>query len=215
MVMEVSEQPRWRRRKEDRPGEIVEAALAVFAEKGFAAARLDDIAARAGVSKGALYLYFTDKQALFRAVVVHAVAPNLDAIEEVAGRYEGAFAPLARLLLTKLARIATESPVGSVAKMVIGESRNFPELAKIWHDDLVSRALTLISGLIGRAQAQGEVRPGDPRVFALSLVAPVMLGVIWRETFVPVGAAPFDLTALAQQHLETVLEGMLTERRVA
>jgi AcrR family transcriptional regulator len=201
--------PRWRRRKEARPAEIVTAALAVFAERGFAAARLEDIAGRAGVSKGALYLYFADKQALFRAVVAETVAPNLEALEAMAQRHEGDFAALARSLLPHLATVASESPIGAVAKMVIGESRNFPELAKIWHDALVSRALALVAGLIERAQARGEVRAGDPRAFALGIIAPVMLGVLWRETFVPVGAAPFDLPALAGQHLETVLEGML------
>src|ERR1043165_915670 len=81
-VMNSRSQPRWQRRSEDRPREICEAALEVFAEKGFAAARLDEIASRAGVSKGTLYLYFKDKQELFRAVVRSAIAPN---IETVAG----------------------------------------------------------------------------------------------------------------------------------
>ena len=86
--------PRWRRRKTDRPGEIVAAALAVFAEKGFAAARLEDIARRAGVSKAALYLYFETKTDLFAAVVAQAVVPNIDRIRPLAEAYEGRFADL-------------------------------------------------------------------------------------------------------------------------
>jgi len=96
-------QPKWRRRKDARPAEIVVAALAVFSEKGFAAARLDDIAARAGVSKGALYLYFETKQELFTAVVRAAVTPNLDVIEQVAKTVDLPFAQLARMLLTQAA----------------------------------------------------------------------------------------------------------------
>ena len=201
--------PRWRRRKEARPAEIVAAALAVFAERGFAAARLEDIAARAGVSKAALYLYFPTKQDLFRAVVAEAVAPNLAGVAAAADAYDGPFEDLARMLLPRLAAAASGGPIGGVVKMVIGESRNLPELAKVWHDDLVGKALAAVSGAIARAQAHGEVKPGDPRVYALGLVAPLMLAVLWRETLTPVGAAPFDLELVARQHAETALGGML------
>jgi AcrR family transcriptional regulator len=202
-------EPRWRRRKEARPGEIVAAALEVFAEKGFAAARLEDIAARAGVSKGALYLYFETKQDLFRAVVRDAVAPNIAAVEAAAAAAEAPFAAVARMLLTRVAEVLSSTRLGSVAKMVIAESGNFPDLARIWHEDVVSRALKIATTLIERGQARGEIRPGDPRTHAFSLVGPLLMGVLWREVLVPAGAAPVDLRAVAAQHVETVLEGML------
>ncbi|HWA62719.1 MAG TPA: TetR/AcrR family transcriptional regulator [Caulobacteraceae bacterium] len=206
-----SGQPRWRRRKDARPAEIVSAALAVFAEKGFAAARLDEIAARAGVSKGALYLYFETKEDLFRAVVRQAVAPNIEAIEAAVEAWPGDFAGLVRAFLVNVATMASTLPIGGVAKMIIGESRNFPELAKIWHDDLVARALRVFSAAIARAQVRGEVRPGDPRAYAIGFIGPILLGVIWEATFVPVGAEPFDVPALAHQHVEALLEGMLVK----
>lgn len=202
-------EPKWRRRKEARPGEIVAAALEVFAEKGFAAARLEDIAARAGVSKGALYLYFETKQDLFRAVVRDAVAPNIAAVEATVATVEAPFATIARMLLARVAEVLSSTRLGSVAKMVIAESGNFPDLARIWHEDVVSRALKIATTLIERAQARGEVRAGDPRTHAFSLVGPLLMGVLWREVLVPAGAAPIDLRAVAEQHVETVLGGML------
>lgn len=205
-------QPRWQRRAEDRPREICEAALAVFAEKGFAAARLEEIARRAGVSKGTLYLYFKDKEDLFRAVVRDTVAPNLEAMREGLAQSELPFVDIAKLFLTRFAELGTRLPVGAVAKMVIGESRNFPELAKVWHDQVASKALAMLSGLIEKAQAKGEVRPGDPRLHAFSLMGPMLMGVIYRETLQPVGGEPLDLEALARQHCETVLGGLLVER---
>ena len=204
-------EPRWRRRKEARPGEIVAAALAVFAEKGFAAARLDDIAARAGVSKGALYLYFETKQDLFAAVVRDAISPNLAAVEVAAGAINLPFAVIIRALIEQAAERMTVSPVGPVAKMVIAESRNFPELARVWHDEVVARMLGVLTGLIERAQAKGEVRPGDARFHALALIGPLLMGVLWREVLTPVGAAPLDLRALARQHVDTILAGLLAE----
>src|SRR5690348_8728393 len=155
--MNSKRQPRWKRRAEDRPREICAAALEVFAEKGFAAARLDEIARRAGVSKGTLYLYFKDKEDLFRAVVRNTVAPNIDLVRAMVEGVDLPFADVNRMFLPRFAVITTQVRVGAVAKMVIGESRNFPELAKVWHDEVVTKALGLIAGLIERAQSKGEV----------------------------------------------------------
>ena len=204
-------QPKWQRRAEDRPREICTAALEVFGEKGFAAARLDEIARRAGVSKGTLYLYFKDKEDLFRAVVRNTVVPNIDLVRTMVEGVDLPFRDVIRMFLPRFAAITSQVRVGAVAKMVIGESRNFPELAKVWHDEVVTKALGLIAGLIERAQAKGEVRPGDPRLHAFSLMGPMLMGLLWRETLEPAGGAPLDLEALAKQHAETVLAGLLTE----
>ena len=199
--------PRWRRRAEARPGEIVQAALEVFAEKGFAAAKLDEIAARAGISKGALYLYFETKEDIFRAVVREAVAPNLDTVDfALTGKTP--FPDLLRLLLLRVTLMVQTSRLGAVAKLVIGESRNFPELARVWHDEVVSRALALLSEALDRAQGRGEIRPGNPRLQAFTIMGPVLMGVLWQETFTPVGAPALDLQDLIAQHCETVLAGL-------
>ncbi len=155
--------PKWRRRKEARPSDIVAAALHVFGEKGFAGARIEEIAARAGVSKGTLYLYFETKSDIFRAVVRQAVTPNIEAFERSAAALDVPFAALIRILLPRIAELIATAQIGRVVKMVVGESRNFPELARVWHDDVVLKGVTLIAGLVERAQRKGEVRPGDPR----------------------------------------------------
>lgn len=201
--------PKWQRRAEDRPREICMAALEVFSEKGFAAAKLDEIARRAGVSKGTLYLYFKGKADLFRAVVKDTVAPNIDVVRAMVEGSPLSFAEVVRMFLPRFAALTTEVRIGAVAKMVIGESRNFPELAKVWHDEVVSKAISLIAGLIERAQAKGEVRAGDPRLHAFTLMGPMLMGILWRETLQPAGGVPLDLEALAKQHADTVLAGLL------
>lgn len=203
--------PKFRRRKADRPAEIVAAALEVFAEKGFAAARLDEIARRAGVSKGAVYLYFETKEDVFRAVVSQAIAPNVGVVKAMAAAHPGPLADLLRNVVVHVAGVIETTPIGGVLKMVVGEARNFPEIARVWHDELVSQALGAITAAIAAAQARGEVKPGDPRAYAVQLISPMLVGVLWRETFVPVGAEPFDLPALMRQHVETLLNGMLTQ----
>ena len=201
-------EPKWRRRKAERPGEILAAALEVFATRGYAATRLEDVAKRAGVSKGALYLYFETKEDLFRAVVETAVGGNLAHLKDLAGTGV-AFETAVRAGVGLLAQtVASDRRVSGVVRLVIVEGRNLPELATIWHETVVVPALGVITGLIRAGQARGEVRCGDPRLFAMGLMGPMLLGVLWRETFEPIGAEPVDIEALAAQHLDTVLGGM-------
>lgn len=200
--------PKFRRRPADRPAEILAAALGVFAERGFQAARLEEVARRAGVSKGALYLYFETKADLFRAVVTQAISPNIDRVKGLASA-PVPFEQAVRMGLGRMAgTVAVDRRISGVAKLVIAESRNHPELARIWHETVVEPGVQLITGLIAAAQARGEVRAGDPRLFAFGLMGPMVLSVVWRETFEPIGAGPIDVAALVEQHLDTVLKGM-------
>lgn len=202
-------EPKFKRRKAERPEEIVTAAFQVFGEKGFAAARLDDIAARAGVSKGAIYLYFATKEDIFRAVVEQGIEPHLRTVQASLTLQSQPLPDLLRSLAPFMSHMINETPVGGIIKVVIGEARNFPELARIWHDRLIAVALGALTAAISAAQARGEMRPGDPRHYALSLVSPMLVSVIWRETFVPIGAEPFDPLPLARQHIELWLSGMM------
>src|SRR5580658_7325123 len=149
--------PRWRRRKMARPGEILEAALSVFAERGYAAAKLTEIAHRAGVSKAALYLYFETKEDLFRAVARSLAAPNLTALADALEASQSPFAQLAPALLARAAGLLSDGRAISIVRMVLAESRNFPDLARIWREDVVEQVLSLVARLIARAQARGEV----------------------------------------------------------
>ena len=201
--------PSRRRRKEARPAEITAAALELFADHGFAAARLEDIASRAGVVKGSIYRYFPTKEELFRAVVRVAVVPNVEAVRDAAESFEGRFAELAPRLLAFAASVLSRPLVTRYARMVIGESRNFPDLARIWHDEVVSPVLGALTNVIAQAQARGEVRDGDPRTHAFSLVGPLFMGMLFRDVFKDASTDLPNLVRLAEQHGSTVLRGLL------
>ncbi len=203
--------PKWRRRKAARPAEIIDAALQVFADCGFAAAKLDDIARRAGVAKGSLYLYFETKEDLFRAVVRAAVAPNVEDIKAVAQAFDGPFDQLVPILLMRAATFMADSRLPAVARMVIGESRNFPDLARVWHDDVVAPVVGTLAQLVARAQARGEAGPGDPRLQAFSLLGPLIMAVLFRDVFAGITRDPPNLLALAEQHARTMLDGLLVK----
>ena len=200
---------RWRRRKTARPGEILEAALAVFAENGFAAAKLAEIARRAGVSKAALYLYFETKEDLFRAVARSLVIPDLTAIAAALEASEAPFAALAPALLNRAAALLADGRPVALVRMVLAESSNFPDIARIWREDVVEQVLLLVSRLIERAQQRGEVVAGDPRLHAFSLMGPLVMGGLFRAVFGAEGTGAPDLQALAAQHAQAALGGLL------
>lgn len=203
--------PRRQRRKEARPSEIVAAAFEVFAEQGFGAAKLEDVARRAGIAKGTIFVYFPTKPDLFRAVAQSVLNSHLERAAVAASELDRPLPELVTLLLAQAAR-AGESRVPAVLRLIIAESRAFPDLAQIWHDEVVGKMLGLLTQAIKRAQARGEVRPGDPKLYAFSIMGPMLAGVIFREVFRSATTGLPDLSKLAAQHARTVLQGLLVPR---
>jgi AcrR family transcriptional regulator len=198
---------RWRRRKEARPDEILAAALASFAERGFAATRLEDVAARAGISKGTLYLYFKGKEELFEAVVRATLVPNLERLEVLTASFEGSSARLLERLLLTIAGVV-DSRVGAIPKLVIAEAGNFPDLARFYLDEVVRRGLRLIGTILRRGIERGEFRPVDVDHTVFCVIAPMLIAALWKNSLEPHDDAPLDPQALARAHLELLLRGL-------
>jgi AcrR family transcriptional regulator len=198
---------KWRRRKAARPGEIVAAALVEFADNGFANAKLDTIAQRAGITKAALYRYFDSKEALFRAAAVAVIAPNLTNLAEISSRSKAPIADLLPTLLADLARSMSASRLPSAIRLVISEARAFPDLAEIWHDAVLSQVLDALGTLLAKGQERGEIVVGDPRLMAFSLAGPLLMGALVSEVFAQVAGVSVDLEALAVQHARLFLGG--------
>jgi AcrR family transcriptional regulator len=211
---DVQEPARWRRRKHARPQEIVEAALAVFAEKGFAAARMDEIAARARVSKGTIYLYFPSKEAVFKALVQEMIGPQLARLADLARAHEGSIAPLLAEMLRNLGRFIATSDKVVVPKMVIAEAGNFPDLARIYREEVVERGLALFGNLLKAGMASGEFREIPVEHAVRLCLAPLLLAAIWRTTFARLDAAPYDYEGLIEAHVSTLLRGLAREGQV-
>jgi AcrR family transcriptional regulator len=150
--------PRWQRRPEARPDEIIDAALAVFGESGFARAKLDDVARLAGVSKGTLYLYFDSKESLFREMVRARVVASLAEAEDFARGYEGSARDLmVQLVRWMYTRIRGE-PMIRISRLVQSELSYFPELARFYFDEVILRARRLVEEVLERGTAAGEFR---------------------------------------------------------
>jgi AcrR family transcriptional regulator len=199
--------PKWRRCPEDRPEQIINAALQVFGERGLANARLQDIAARAGVSKGTIYLYFPNKEELFREMIRRTAVAALERAEKAVTHGT----PTEQLLaFMKGYWQFVRSPVFStIYRLVLGELHQFPDLAKFYAHDVVARGLKLLGGIIRRGIDAGEFREIEPLVAARMLVALIVMNGIWRDehTGVPLLAHQSDeqvFREVAQFYLHSI-----------
>ena len=172
--------PRWRRLPGERPRQILDAALEVFGERGLAAARLEDIARSAGVSKGTIYLYFPNKEELFREVVRHTAVAAIETGERTASQGGTPSEQLFRAMRGYWAFVS--SPIfNTLHRLVLGELHQFPDLARFYAEEVTARGLRLLSGIIRRGTEAGEFREVDPMVAARMLVALTVMNAIWSD----------------------------------
>jgi AcrR family transcriptional regulator len=199
------------RRKEARPQELLDAALAVFVEKGFAASRIEEVAARAGVSKGTLYLYYPSKEELFKAVVRQNLSALIAEGLELAEQYTGSSADLLGELLRIWWQRVGNTPAAGIHKIVLSEVRNFPELAQFYTDEVIIPADQLFCGCVQRGITSGEFRPMPLHEVAHALMAPVIFMAVHQHSFgaCPVhGAAQVSPENVLNTHLELMLRGL-------
>jgi AcrR family transcriptional regulator len=176
-------EPRYRRRKENRPQEITAAAFEAFAEKGFARTRVDDVAKRAGVSKGLLYLYFKTKEELFKAVVKSVVIRRVDQLIENVETTELSSEDFIRGPLLSFLQQLPGSPVAIVIRLLISEGPRHPDLVDYYYDNVVAKGLAAISGFVKRGIARGEFRDSAVSDLPHLVLAPVMLSIVWGIVF--------------------------------
>lgn len=176
-------QPRFQRRKEQRPQEITAAAFDVFADKGYAGARVEEVAKRAGVSKGLLYRYFETKQDLFKAVIRSVVIQRIDTLLDAVEHTDLDPAEFMRGPLLQFLQQVPGSPVAIVIRLLIAEGHRHPDLVDFYWDNVVSRGLKTFSAFIERGVRGGEFKKTAVSDFPQLLLAPVMLSMIWRILF--------------------------------
>ncbi|MBI2719532.1 MAG: TetR/AcrR family transcriptional regulator [Rhizobiales bacterium] len=197
-----------KRRPDERPAEILTAALDLFTERGFSATRLEDVAQRAGLSKAAIYLYFKDKTSLLTALVESVAAPNVALAADLIRNHQGPVAPLVGQIMILLAGRLTATRMPDLVKLIISESRAYPELGRFYLDNVIGRALPLFRDLLERGIANGEFRAIDTDLAVKCMVGPMLLGAIWKSVFEPIGAAPIDIAALARLDADLMLRGL-------
>jgi TetR/AcrR family transcriptional regulator len=182
-IAEAAERPEKReRRKEARPGELLAAALDLFVEKGFAATRAEEVAQRAGVSKGTLFLYFPSKEELFKAVVREHISGTIkDAFSELAN-FPGTSAELVHYLMHQWWERYGNTKASGISKLMMSEANNFPELAEFYQQEVIIPGHQLIQSVIDRGIASGEFRKVDVEYAVFSMLAPIMFLIMWKHS---------------------------------
>jgi AcrR family transcriptional regulator len=205
---------RWHRRKDERPEEILDAALHLFSEKGFSATRMQDVARAAGISKGTLYLYFSNKEAIFYQVVQQRITPQLDQVESTVDASTGSQADLLRQLINGWWLGVACSSLSAIPKIITAEAGNFPELARYFTINVVTRSRKLFSRVIDRGMKSGEFRQYDADTVARLVIAPLVQATIWMHSL-----KPYDDDAGTQQylqlHCEFILNSLLQDAPIA
>jgi AcrR family transcriptional regulator len=198
--------PRFQRRKEDRPAEITEAAMHTFAEKGYASTRVEEVARRAGVSKGLLYLYFKTKEDLFKAVIRSFVSPRLDALIEMIETTELSAEAFLRGPFLEFAKSVPHTPARMLVRLLVAEGPKHPDLIAWYWENVVSRGLGAIRSIIEKGVGNGEFRESALDDFPHLLVSPVIFSMLWKQLFET--HAPMDTDAFFEGHIDLMLNGI-------
>ena len=176
-------EPRYQRRKDDRPAEITAAAFETFVEKGYAGTRVEEVAKRAGVSKGLLYLYFKTKEELFKAVVKNFVVPKLDDLQTAIASSEMSAEDFLRGPLAAFEQKVTRSPVAKIVRLLVAEGPKHPDLLQFYWDNVVSRGIATIQSIIDKGVQSGEFKKSPLTEQPLLFIMPVVFSVIFRLLF--------------------------------
>ncbi len=211
MPAPAKSEPRWARRKHARPEEITAAALELFVERGYAGTRLEDVAANAGISKGTLYLYFANKEELFKAVVREGLVSPIAEMRGLIGHFEGSTLELVRMMLFGWWERIGVSRIGGIPKLVISEAGNFPELARFYLAEVVEPAQAATVAIVERGIARGEFRAVNVDVVARLIAAPMLGLLMWRNALEPFSKSKLDPLAYLETHLDMLRHGLAKE----
>jgi TetR/AcrR family transcriptional regulator len=169
------------RRKEARPGELLAAALDLFVEKGYAATRVEEVAQRAGVSKGTLFLYFSSKEELFKAVVRENISGRFAEWGEELSTFEGSSEELLRYCMSSWWERVGSTKASGIPKLMMSEAGNFPELVRFFQQEVVQPGNDLIQRILQRGVERGELRAADPTYGIFSILAPMIYLNMWKH----------------------------------
>lgn len=200
---------RWVRRKDARPTEIVEAALDLFVEKGYVATKMEDIARRAGVTKGTPYLYFANKEEIFKEVVRSAIGSRLSESEELVRNFDGSSVELLRLAVTRWWAFLADPRISGIPKLMMAEAGNFPDLARFYAEEVILRSNRTLEEIIRRGIDRGEFRPVDTDYAVSVLVGPMMKALMWKHSFACCGLPDMDMDRFLDAYFDLMMHGLL------
>ncbi len=211
---QAEQAPKRERRKEARPGELLDAALDLFVEKGFSATRVEEVAARAGVSKGTLFLYFQSKVDLFKAVVRENIAIKFPTWQEEFVTFEGTSADMLRYALVSWWERIGKTRASGITKLVMSEAQNFPEIAAFYQEEVIQPGNAMIRRILERGVKSGEFRDIDLEQAVHIIVAPMIFLMMWKHSMGACAASAkiVDPEQFIHMQVDVLLHGMTANK---
>ena len=200
--------PKFKRRAEARPDEVLDAALELFLEKGFAATKVEDVATRAGLSKGAIYLYFPSKDALLEGIVKRAITPIAAMAFDQLEHFEGDPRVLLKAIITQLITQMHDPLRVGIPKLILREALQAPQLVEIYKRQVLNEAIPAVTALLQRGMDQGYLRKLDAELTVRSIVGPVVLHLMLAEVFAIQPKDGLALDRLVENHLSILFDGL-------
>ena len=200
------------RRKDARPGELLAAALDLFVEKGYASTRVEDVAHRAQVSKGTLFLYFPSKEELFKAVVRHHITAHLGEWDAELTRFDGSSADAVHLVARRWWERIGDTQASGITKLVMSEAAHFPEIARFYQSEVIEPGMDLLRRLLQRGVDRGEFSRDIHLDHAIhGFLAPMMFLMLWKHSLAPCtqGGQQIEPVAFIETQIQLLLTGLL------
>ena len=210
LIHPADQAPKRERRKEARPGELLDAALDLFVEKGFSATRVEEVAVRAGVSKGTLFLYFQSKEDLFKAVVRENIANKFPTWQEEFHTFAGSSSDMLRYALVSWWKRIGQTRASGITKLVMSEAQNFPEIAAFYQEEVIKPGNAMIHSILERGVQSGEFRAIDLEQAVHIIVAPMIFLMMWKHSMGACAASAkiVDPEQFIHMQVDVLLHGM-------
>lgn len=212
-TMSKTTEPKWRRRADERPDEVLDAALRQFVRNGFAATKVEDIATEAGLSKGAIYRYFSGKEEIFEQLVNRALTPLAERTNELARTSTQPPAVLLKAILTMVMGRMADPDTMALPRLVLMEAGRFPALAQAYRRQVIDRAMEALQTIVQRGIDEGVFRPVDPRLAIRNILGPMLAHALLHQVFRIDDAADIAPGTFVESHIDILLNGLSAQRQ--
>jgi len=199
---------KWERRKNERPIEIMLAALDLFVCNGFAATKIDDIALRAGISKGTVYNYFSSKESLFKAMIRELMVPKISEVERFIANYQGSQIELLKLVIVQWWQTVKSSGLVGIPKLIISEADNFPDLTKLYMKEVIHRVLAILVTIINTGIKEKEIRDINPFLSSRIIMSSLVYFSMWDCSLKKYDEDKITVENLVDQQIDLLISGI-------
>lgn len=199
---------KWQRRKDERPLEIMTAALSLFVTNGFAHTKIDDIAAQAGVSKGTVYLYYASKEALFKEIVYELMLPKIEEVEGFISDFKGKQLDLLKLVIRHWWKTINDSGLTGVPKLIISEAHQFPDLTRFYVKEVISRIHSVVVNILEKGVKENEFSKIDTLLTARVIMSSLVYFSMWDISLKKYDRKGLTVNDMIEQQLLIIINGI-------